>query len=38
MRSQNLTSTDLIDGVHIVPAGVAELVRKQRAGWAYLKP
>ncbi len=38
MRSQHLTAEDLIDGVHIVPAGVAELIRKQRAGWSYLKP
>jgi intracellular sulfur oxidation DsrE/DsrF family protein len=38
MRSQNLTVDNLIDGVRVVPAGVAELVRKQREGWAYLRP
>jgi uncharacterized protein len=28
----------LLDPVQIVPAGVAELVRKQAEGWAYIRP
>lgn len=32
-------STDrLVDGVTVVPSGVAELVKRQREGWAYLRP
>ncbi len=27
----------LISGVKVVPAGVAEVVKKQEAGWSYLK-
>ena len=30
--------TDLLDLVEVVPAGVSELVRKQREGWAYIRP
>jgi len=28
----------LLESVHIVPAGVGELVRKQADGWGYIKP
>lgn len=34
----NLTSTDLLDVVEIVPAGVSEIVKKQMDGWAYIRP
>ncbi len=37
MRSRNITEDRLIDGVKIVNAGVAEIVRKQAEGWVYLK-
>ncbi|WP_054856546.1 DsrE family protein [Vulcanisaeta sp. JCM 16159] len=37
MRSRNISEDQLIDGVKIVNAGVAEIVRKQAEGWAYLK-
>ncbi|WP_054853202.1 DsrE family protein [Vulcanisaeta distributa] len=37
MRSRNIFEDQLIDGVKIVNAGVAEIVRKQAEGWAYLK-
>ncbi len=37
MRSRNITEDQLIDGVKIVNAGVAEIVRKQAEGWVYLK-
>jgi intracellular sulfur oxidation DsrE/DsrF family protein len=29
---------DLLDLVDVVPAGVSELVTKQAAGWAYIRP
>lgn len=38
MRGMNISIEALTDGVHIVPSGVAELVRRQRQGWAYLRP
>lgn len=38
MRAMNISIDDLIDGVQVVPSGVAELVRRQRQGWAYLRP
>ena len=38
MRGLNISIDALTQGVHIVPSGVAELVRRQREGWAYLRP
>lgn len=38
MRGMNISVADLIEGVHVVPSGVAELVRRQRQGWAYIRP
>lgn len=38
MRARSVGEVDLLAGVHIVPAGVAQLVRRQREGWAYLRP
>jgi len=38
MRAQQLSPEALLPGVGIVPAGVAQLVRRQREGWAYLRP
>jgi uncharacterized protein len=37
MRAHNLKRADLLPGVTSVPSGVVELVRKQEAGWAYIK-
>ena len=37
MRSRNITEDQLIEGVRIVNAGVAEIVRRQAEGWYYLK-
>ncbi len=34
----NMQRTDLLDLVEVVPAGVSELVKKQMAGWAYIRP
>jgi intracellular sulfur oxidation DsrE/DsrF family protein len=38
IRRQNLTSDALIPGVSVVPAGIAQIVRRQREGWAYVRP
>jgi len=37
MRDRNLTDEDLFPFASTVDSGVAELVRKQEAGWAYVK-
>jgi uncharacterized protein len=37
MRDRNITTEDLFPFATTVDAGVAELVRKQEAGWAYIK-
>ncbi len=37
MRDRNITVEDLFPFATTVDAGVAELVRKQEAGWAYVK-
>lgn len=37
MRFRKLDRKSLVSGVAVVDAGVAEVVRKQEAGWAYLK-
>jgi intracellular sulfur oxidation DsrE/DsrF family protein len=38
MRARNVTTEDLFPFAKQVPAGVAEIVMKQEAGYAYLKP
>ena len=37
MKKQNVTKDQLMPFVITVDSGVAEVVRKQEAGWAYLK-
>ncbi len=37
LKAFHIDQNDLITGVTPVPAGVAELVRKQNQGWAYIK-
>lgn len=37
MRRMKVQKADLFDFVVMVDSGVAEVVRKQEAGWAYLK-
>ena len=37
MRARHVTAEDLFPFATTVDAGVAELVRKQEAGWSYLK-
>jgi len=38
MRKQKLTVNDLDEHIKVVPAGVIEIMNKQRDGWAYIKP
>ncbi len=38
MKAQKLTEKDLEGSVKVVPAGVIEIINKQREGWAYIKP
>jgi hypothetical protein len=38
MRRENLTEDDLIEGVYVVPAGTVHIVRRERQGWAYVRP
>ena len=37
LRKKNLAESDLTAGVKIVDSGVAELIRRQEAGWTYIK-
>lgn len=37
MRRQNVVRADLLPFVTTVDSGVAEIVRKQEAGWSYLR-
>jgi uncharacterized protein len=38
MRGQQLTPADMLPAIGYVPSGVAEIVRKQQQGWAYVRP
>ena len=38
LQGKGLKKSDLINGVEIVPSGVAELAEKQRNGFAFIKP
>ena len=38
LRHRGLQQDQLTDGVTAVPAGIAELVRRQQSGWAYVRP
>jgi uncharacterized protein len=37
MKGAHLTQADLIPGAEVVPAGIAEVVKKQEEGWTYIK-
>lgn len=37
MRRQKVEAKDLLPGVRTVPSGLAEIILKQEAGWAYVK-
>ncbi len=38
LNKAGLTKEDLLDFVQIVPAGIVEIVDRQRDGFAYIKP
>jgi intracellular sulfur oxidation DsrE/DsrF family protein len=38
MRANNVKADDLIRNVVVVPAGVVEIMNRQRQGWLYLRP
>ncbi len=38
MKALNVSEDSLPRAVYVVPSGAAELVRRQRAGWAVLRP
>ncbi|TGA98279.1 hypothetical protein E4665_08510 [Sporolactobacillus shoreae] len=38
LNAQHIVKNDLPAFVSVVPAGVAELVKKQSSGYAYIKP
>lgn len=38
MRALGVSAEGLAPGARVVPSGVAHLVRRQQAGWAYLRP
>lgn len=38
LNDNSLTQEDLWPGVEIVPAGLVEVVRLQKSGFAYIKP
>lgn len=37
LRARHLSPADLLPSVTLVDSGVAEIVRRQEAGWAYIK-
>jgi len=38
MKAQKLVSADMQPDIGYVPAGVVELMKKQRQGWSYIRP
>jgi intracellular sulfur oxidation DsrE/DsrF family protein len=38
MRNSKMTADQLVKDVTVVPAGVVEIMKRQREGWAYLRP
>lgn len=38
LNNFEIKKADLVDGVNVVKGGALELIYKQYAGWAYLKP
>lgn len=38
MDAQKLTKADMLKSISYVPAGVIELMKKQRQGYAYIRP
>lgn len=38
MKNMNLTKADMLPSIGYVTSGVFELMRKQKEGWAYIRP
>lgn len=38
MRRQKLTKADMLPNIEYVPAGVVEIIAKERQGWAVIRP
>lgn len=38
MRKAKLTEADLAGGVKVVPGGVVHIMKREREGWAYIRP
>ena len=38
MRNQKLTKDDMLPALSYAPAGVVEIMKRQREGWAYIRP
>ena len=38
MKGMKLTDADMLPGTNYVPAGVVELMKKQKEGYAYIRP
>lgn len=38
MRNTNTTKADMYSGIRYVDAGVVHIMKRQRAGWAYIRP
>lgn len=38
MKGMKLTEADMLPNTNYVPAGVVELMKKQKAGYAYIRP
>ena len=38
MDAQKVTSADLLPDIGFVRAGVVEIMKRQREGWAYIRP
>ncbi|MGC9220475.1 MAG: DsrE family protein [Solirubrobacteraceae bacterium] len=38
MVAVGIKSNDLFSGATVVPSGISHLVRRQRDGWAYIRP
>ena len=38
MKNTHVIEADLIGGVRVVPGGLIEIVEREQAGWAYVRP
>jgi hypothetical protein len=38
MKAHKLTQSDMLPAIGYVPAGVVEIIQKEKLGWAYLRP